>query len=280
MRLFLLATFTMCLFAANSLLCRLALARTGMDATSFTILRLVSGMALLWAATSFRRGPKTGTGGSFPAAAALFVYMWGFSLAYRGLTAATGTLVMAVAIFVTALAGSRLLGEPLGPRRLAGAGLSLGGLAFLLAPSLTRPPLTDSMLMGCAGVAWSVYSILGRKNRDATQDTAGNFLRALPLALALLPFARGVSWEGACWAVTSGAVCSGLGYVLWYRLVAALSTLSAALVQLGMPVLTALGAWALLGEPLTLRLLASGGVILFGIGVAQYHAHGEGRGGR
>jgi len=270
MRLLLLATFTMSLFAANSLLCRLALLKTGMDALAFTMLRMISGAASLWLLTRLRRGKARGVGGSFAEAAALFAYMFCFSLAYRGLGAATGTLILVVSTLLATIVAGRLAGETTSRGQVVGGGVTLGGLVALLAPSLSVPSLQDSALMATAGAAWAVYSILGKNGSargvEPALETTGNFIRGVPFALALLPFVTGLPGDGVIFAVASGAVASGLGYVLWYRLVKELAVLNAALVQLIMPVLTALGAWLFLGEAVTLRLFVCGFVILCGIG--------------
>ncbi len=269
MRLLLLTALTMCLFAANSLLCRLAFTRTGIDPQSFTILRLVSGAAVLWLLTTRRRRKRHGIGGSFTAAAGLFGYMATFSLAYQEIGAAAGTLILAAALLVTAILAAGLLGEHLNRRQLAGAAISLGGLAVLFAPALSRPPLVSALLMACAGASWVVYSLAGRESTDSALDTAGNFVRCLPVVIVLLPFVKSVPFEGALYAIASGALASGFGYILWYRLVAVLSTIAAALIQLSVPVLTTLGAWLLLGEAVSVRFFVSGCVILFGIALAQ-----------
>lgn len=272
MRLLVLITITMSLFAANSLLCRLALAHTGMDAVSFTVLRTGSAAATLGLLLLLRRGRPFRVGGDVKAAIALFLYMTAFSFAYLRLTAATGALIFAVAILMTTLGVGRFSGETITARQVAGAGISLLGLFILLAPALSRPSPLGALMMGGAGAAWAAYSILGKDNVDPVSDTAGNFMRCLVPALLLLPFTNGLSPEGTMYAVASGAVASGLGYVLWYVVVAEVHTVTAALVQLSIPVLTMLGAWMFLKEDITLRLLTSGCIILFGIAYAQMHA--------
>jgi drug/metabolite transporter (DMT)-like permease len=272
MRLFILATIAMCFFSANGLLCRMALTQTNMDAMSFTILRIVSGALILFALTARRHGKKSGSRGSYKAAMALFTYMLCFSLAYRGLTAATGTLIIGASIVLTAMVIGRFLGETIGKYQLAGIAITFGGVILLLTPALARPSPLDALLMGCAGAAWAVYSILGKSNTDPAADTAGNFLRCLPFAVLLLPFVKEAPLAGTLYAIASGAVTSGIGYVLWYRLVVILNTLTAALVQLSVPILSALGGWLLLSEEITLRLFISGGIIIGGIAYTHLHS--------
>jgi drug/metabolite transporter (DMT)-like permease len=272
MHLFMLALITMALFAANGLLCRLALTHTDMDAVSFTILRIVSGALILLALAVRRHGRRCCVGGSFKAATALFVYLLTFSLAYRGLTAATGTLIIVASILLTAIAASRFLQEPIGKHQFIGVAVTFGGLIILLTPAISKPSTFDAFLMGCAGAAWVVYSILGKKSADPALDMAGIFTRCLPFTLLLLPFVNEVPLEGALYATISGAIASGVGYILWYRLVTILSTLTAALVQLIMPILTALGGWLILGEDITPRLFVSGSIIIGGIAYAHLHS--------
>lgn len=268
MRLLLLTTLTMSLFAANSLLCRLALAGTGMDASGYTVLRLVSGALTLWALIRLRGGRLRGAGRP-GAALALFLYMAFFSWAYLRLPAAAGTLVFVVSIQAAMLGIGVRLGARPSARQIAGIGLAVFGVVVLLLPGLSAPPLGPSLLICCAGIAWGAYSIFGRSMGDPTLNTAGNFVRALPLTLLLLPFCSLPPLAGALYAVAAGAVASALGYVLWYALVARLSVPSAAVVQLSIPALTALGAYFLLGEPVTPRLALSTVIILAGIAWAE-----------
>ncbi|MCL1939867.1 MAG: DMT family transporter [Desulfovibrionaceae bacterium] len=272
MRLFVLAALAMCLFSANGLLCRMALTQTGMDAASFTILRVVSGAVMLFALTARRRGKTFSIGGNFKAAAALFTYMLCFSFAYRGLlTAATGTLIIGAAIVLTALVISRIMGDAIGRQQLVGIAITFGGVILLVTPSLARPSPLDALLMACAGAAFVIYSTLGRKSTDPLSDMAGIFLRCLPFTVLLLPFVKEMPLQGTLYAIASGALASGLGYALWYRLVGILSTLTAALIQLSVPVFSALGGWLLLNEAITLRLVISGIIIIGGIAYTHMH---------
>ena len=260
----------MSLFAANSLLCRLALTQTSMDAPSFTMVRIVSGAAMLWCLLFLKNKPQRG--GSFAAASALFGYMLSFSLGYLEVDTAPGTLIFVCSILLITIILARIAKEPVGKRQLAGGAVSLAGLSVLLGPSLSRPPVVGAALMGCAGAAWALYSFLGRKSTAPTLDTAGNFIRCLPFAALLLPFMKEMPPEGLAYAVASGALASGLGYILWYRLNSLMGGTTAAFVQLSIPVLTAVGAWLFLGESITIRLVLSGCIILCGIAFARIHS--------
>lgn len=262
-----LTAMAMVAFAGNSLLCRVALERTAIDAASFTAIRLASGAAVLWAILRVRAGRAPGSG-SWGSALALFAYAAGFSFAYLSLQASTGALLLFGAVQATMIGWGLRLGERLRVRQLVGLACALGGLVGLLAPGLTAPPLRGSLLMLAAGVAWGVYSLRGRGVPDAVAATAGNFLRAavfgFVLSLALAPWAS-IDAAGAGYAVASGAVASGVGYVIWYAALRGLQATIAATVQLSVPPLAAAGGVVFLDERITLRLLVASVVILGGI---------------
>jgi len=266
-RIIVLTSLAMIAFAGNSILCRIALKHTGMDAASFTSIRLISGAAMLWLLVRMRHGTQSGRG-NWPSALALFVYAAGFSFAYRSLSAATGALLLFGAVQATMTGQGILSGERLRSRQLAGLLLAFGGLVGLLLPGFSAPDPTGSVLMLAAGVAWGVYSLRGRGTGDPLKVTAGNFLRAVPVSIVLsMLLFPGVSLDSAgLWcAVSSGALASGIGYAIWYTALPALTSTSAATVQLGVPVIAALGGIVFLGEPITLRLALASMAILGGI---------------
>jgi drug/metabolite transporter (DMT)-like permease len=262
-----LTTLAMLAFAGNSILCRIALKETGIDAASFTSIRLASGAAVLWAITMFLGRDRQGSG-NWLSALALFTYAAGFSFAYISLTAATGALMLFGAVQVTMIGYGLWAGERLQKQQLFGFALAFGGLIGLLLPGLSAPPLIGSALMLIAGMAWGVYSIRGKGAGDATRVTAGNFLRASLLAVLLsaLMFSDfKADSAGVGYAVASGAITSGLGYAVWYSVVPALKAANAATVQLSVPVIAAVGGIALLGESITLRFALATLAILGGI---------------
>ncbi|QEL63483.1 hypothetical protein OTERR_00070 [Oryzomicrobium terrae] len=277
-RVLLLTTLAMLAFAANSLLCRLALRETGIDAASFTTIRLASGALMLWLVVRLRGGSAHTGGsadhpphGSWASALALFAYAAAFSFAYRTLPAGAGALLLFGAVQATMIGYGLWRGERLGARQSAGMALAAAGLVGLLLPGLSAPPLQGAVLMLASGVAWGVYSLRGRGVANPAASTAGNFLRAVPFALALsLAQLSSASVDaagaaGAAYAVASGALASGLGYALWYGALPLLRATSAATVQLSVPVLAALGAAAFLGEAITLRLMLASLAVLGGI---------------
>jgi drug/metabolite transporter (DMT)-like permease len=262
-----LTSLTMVAFACNSLLCRVALKHTSIDAASFTTLRLISGAVMLWLVV--RIGRNTGTGkGNWRSAFALFAYAGGFSFAYISLPASTGALLLFGAVQATMIGYGIWTGERLRRLQLVGLFLALGGLVGLLLPGLSAPPLIGSLLMLSAGVAWGIYSLRGKGEGDPTRVTAGNFLRAVPLAAALSIINHSdasLDSAGLFYAIASGAVASGLGYAIWYTALPALKATSAATVQLSVPVIAAMGGIVFLNESPTVRFVLASVAILGGI---------------
>jgi drug/metabolite transporter (DMT)-like permease len=283
-------------FASNSLLCRLALKQTGIDAATFTLIRVLSGAAALWLIMGMRirltvdrppapradsfslslhitnhspiGGTTTFDAGDWLSAFALFVYAAAFSFAYVGLSAGTGALLLFGAVQVTMILWGLHEGERLDAIQIIGFVIAMAGLVVLIFPGLTAPPLFSSILMAGAGVAWGIYSLRGKAGRDPVGSTAGNFLRAalFATALSILLLSRmRLNRAGIFYAVTSGAVTSGLGYVIWYSALSGLKATSAATVQLSVPVLAATGGILLLGEPITLLYVFASLAVLGGI---------------
>ncbi len=266
-RIVVLTLLSLTAFAGNSLLCRAALQHTGIDAGSFTTIRLISGALTLFLIVRIKRRDAGGSG-TWPSAVALFAYAAGFSFAYRSLTAATGALLLFGAVQGTMIGYGLWSGERFLKVQIAGLVLAAGGLIGLLLPGLSAPPVSGSLMMIGAGIGWGVYSLRGRGTGDPTRVTAGNFLRAAPIAavLSLLMFGgASVDVAGFWYAVASGALASGVGYAVWYTALPRLKATTAATVQLGVPVVAAIGGITLLGEPLTLRLVLASVAILGGI---------------
>jgi drug/metabolite transporter (DMT)-like permease len=265
----LLTLVAMLAFAGNSLLCRLALKDGQIDAASFTAVRIVSGAAVL-ALLMHLRGASPLAAGSWRSAAALFVYAAGFSFAYLGLSAATGALLLFGAVQATMIGYGLWRGERFNSLQWLGLALAGAGLLMLLLPGLVAPSLSHGLLMVSAGIAWGVYSLRGRGAGDPGAATAGNFVRAAAFAaatgLALLPWSACTA-RGIAYALASGALTSGLGYVIWYRALQGLAATTAASVQLSVPVLATLGGVLLLSEPVTPGLAYASAALLGGLGL-------------
>ncbi len=266
-RIFILTLTAMIAFASNSLLCRAALKHTGIDAASFTFIRIFSGAVVLWLIMKLRRKGWNGAG-NWLSALALFLYAAAFSFAYNSLAAGTGALLLFGAVQATMILWGLRKGEQLHARQVLGLTLAAGGLVLLVFPGLASPSLGGSTLMLAAGVAWGIYSLRGKGEKSPASATTGNFLRAVPFAAALsivfFPWAR-VDRAGAAYAILSGAIASGAGYVIWYSVLPGLKAASAATVQLSVPVLAATGGILLLGEPLTMRFALASIAVLGGI---------------
>ena len=264
-----LTILAMCAFAANSIFCRLALGAGAIDAVGFTGVRLISGAAILWLISAFRN-PSSGRqgNGNWISAAMLFLYAICFSYAYLSLSAGTGALILFAAVQITMISTAIAQGERLRPSQWVGIGLAVCGLVYLVLPGLTSPDPMGAALMAGAGVAWGIYSLRGRSSGDPISMTGGNFIRSVPLIIAVplvsishLHFTA----RGVLWAVASGMLASGLGYVIWYAALKGLSAARAATVQLSVPVLAAVGGILFLSENLTLRLVFASIAILGGL---------------
>jgi drug/metabolite transporter (DMT)-like permease len=266
-RAFILTAVAMIAFAGNSLLCRVALRGDAIDPASFTLIRIASGAMMLSAIALVRNAGWRGAG-NWPSAIALFSYAAAFSFAYLSLSAGTGALLLFGAVQATMILWGWWRGERLRALQLVGLALTVGGLVALVFPGLSAPSFAGSSLMIAAGFAWGVYSLRGKAAGDPVRATAGNFIRAVPFAIALglafLPSLRADA-AGLGYAILSGAIASALGYAIWYSVLPSLHAANAATVQLSVPVLTALAGILLLGEPLTLRFLVAAVAILGGI---------------
>ncbi|QCP52973.1 DMT family transporter [Trinickia violacea] len=264
-----LTVLSMVAFAANSLLCRVALRGTGIDAATFTSIRIMSGAFVLLLAVWVQRG-RVPRAGNWPSALALFVYAAGFSFAYLSLPASTGALLLFAAVQATMIGYGVCTGERFSVLQWIGLVCALAGLVGLLLPGISAPPPGGAALMLAAGIAWGIYSLRGKGARNPTMETAGNFTRAVPFAGALSAITHmhaAFDWAGLAYAIASGAVTSGIGYVLWYATLPQLRVANAATVQLSVPVIAAIGATIFLGESLTPRIVLASVAILGGIAV-------------
>jgi drug/metabolite transporter (DMT)-like permease len=268
-----LTALTLIAFAANSLLCRMALRADLIDPVSFTTLRLVSGAAMLFPVAWLTRRPQTvlKKEGSWVSGFALFAYAIAFSLAYVSLDVGMGALILFGGVQATMIGIGMRSGEHPRPIQWLGLITAIGGLTYLVFPGISAPNPVGALLMFASGVAWGVYSIRGKGVPAPVQSTASNFMRTVPmtalaslLALSLFQAAG----TGIILALISGSLTSGLGYVLWYRALRGLTTTQAAVVQLLVPVLAALGGVVFLTETVSLRLVVSAVLVLGGVALA------------
>jgi drug/metabolite transporter (DMT)-like permease len=263
----LLTAVAMVAFAANSVLCRLALGAGLIDAASFATVRTISGAVLL-AAILLLRQKAVAARPNWRSVIALYLYMVFFAFAYLSLSAGTGALILFGAVQLTMFTVALRSGEHFPPVSWAGLVLAIAGLVYLVSPGLTAPDPLGAALMIIAGIAWGAYSLVGRSATDPVEATAHNFLYAVPLVVATsLVFAGefAVTAAGAAYAVASGAVASGVGYVIWYAALRGLTGTGAATVQLSVPVIAAIGGVILLSEAVTLRLVVASAATLGGV---------------
>jgi drug/metabolite transporter (DMT)-like permease len=264
-------TFALIAFAANSVLCRLALGKDAIDAASFTTIRLVCGALVLLIVNAAGKTGAAADRGNWTSALMLFLYAVTFSFAYISLNTATGALILFAAVQATMLIFAICKGERLGLTGSLGLFAALAGLTYLVFPGLTAPSPAGAVLMAVAGVSWGIYSLRGRGSLSPVAVTTDNFLRSTPFVLLIsLIFFQNlhVTFAGAFLAALSGGLTSAIGYVIWYAALRDHSATSAALVQLLVPVLAALGGVVLLSEALTLRLLLSSAMIIGGVALA------------
>jgi drug/metabolite transporter (DMT)-like permease len=264
-------TLAMIAFAANSVICRIALREGAIDAASFSSIRLVSGtLMLLLIAPQTEKRALAGSG-SWTSAAALFLYAVPFSFAYTTLSAATGALILFGCVQATMMIAALRTGERPHAAQWVGMILALAGLVYLVWPGLAAPPLRGAALMAVAGFGWGVYSLRGRGAARPLAETTSNFLRSVPLVLAVsaigLPGLHAVP-KGIVLAALSGAVASGLGYVAWYAALGGLTATRAAIVQLAVPILAAVGGVLFLAEAISARLVLAAVMVLGGIALA------------
>ena len=275
-----LTSITLVAFASNSILCRLALAPRLIDAGTFTVVRLVSGAVMLGIVLVATERKIPGFSLHWFSALALFAYAAPFSFAYLHIPAGTGALILFGAVQVTMIGWDVVHGKLFNIAELVGVGLAVSGLVILAWPGASAPDIQGAALMAVAGVAWGVYSLLGRGVRDPLRATASNFALSLVFAIPLGAVTFGssnVSLHGLVLAVCSGAIASGIGYAILYAALRGLTSTQAGIVQLLVPVLAALGGVFILGERVSLRLLVSAAMIFSGVTLAMMNARGQSR---
>ncbi len=265
-----LIALTLVAFAANSLLCRMALGGDLIDPGSFMAIRLVSGAVALIPISRWLGEKKTQrpTKGSWVSGFLLFAYAAAFSWAYVSLNTGTGALVLFGSVQLTMIAAALLSGESLESAQWIGLAAAIGGLVYLVLPGISAPDPLGALLMCVSGIAWGFYSIRGKGTLAPIAMTAGNFLRSTPMAIVTFALAfSGTHWkpQGILLALISGVLTSGLGYVLWYKVLPSLTMTQAAVLQLLVPVLAAFAGVAFLSEQLSARLITASVMILGGV---------------
>lgn len=273
MKIAVLTAVAMLAFAANSVLARLAFATANAEPLSYTGIRLASGAVVLGGLLALRRTPGAPftVGGSWAGAAALFGYAFAFSIAYILLGAGTGALILFASVQIGILGWAVYRGDRPGTLEWLGLAVALAAFAYLVSPGLVAPHPLGALLMIGSGLCWAAYTLLGRASKAPLVDTAGNFIRCLPVAVAIIIAGlvlHPVDPAAAAYAAASGAVASGLGYAIWYAVLPSLARTQAAIVQLTVPAIAAAGGVLLIAEPLTVRLVVASIGILGGVALA------------
>ena len=271
LRIFALTALAMIAFAANSILARLALTSGDIGPWSFTAIRFISGAVCL----ALIIGPmKTLRQGSWNAAFALLLYGIFFSYAYLLLSAGTGALILFAVVQITMIGGGLLAGERLRTLQWLGLALAMGGLVYLMLPSVAPPSPIGAIMMSLSGLGWGLYSLMGRGKGNPTALTAGNFLRAaiicavITLPVLLILPETSIGPKGIGLALLSGIMTSGIGYVIWYMALKHLTATRAGIAQLTVPFIAAIGGMLFIAEPFTLRFFIAMCLTLLGVALA------------
>lgn len=256
-------------FAGNSILCRLALGEDSIDAASFTIIRLLSGIIVLAIVLKiFNRNSQSTSKGSWLASFMLFLYAVTFSFGYISLDTGTGALVLFGAVQITMILASLISGNKLHYIEWIGMIIAFLGFVYLVGPSLNSPSLMGFILMTISGIAWAFYTLRGKGSISPIGDTTYNFLRTLPFVIILIFMTfrdANLSQQGILLAALSGGIASGIGYTVWYIALGGLSITQAAVIQLFVPVIAAIGGVIFANEMISLRLVLSSIMVLGGI---------------
>lgn len=275
-------------FAANSVLCRLALGEQSIDASSFTIIRLLSGALILFIIVSFKHylsnrkqvsngldiektESKEDSNSSWSGSLMLFIYALTFSFAYITLDTATGALILFGSVQITMILVNTFNGNRLHFTEWLGVVIAFIGFVYLMLPGINTPSAFGFFLMTISGIAWGLYTLKGRGSQNPLMDTAHNFIKTIPLVIVvglvqlLIIKSTHLSNTGIYLAILSGAIASGVGYSIWYSVLPHLSVVLSAILQLLVPVIAALGGILFVNELITQRLLISALMILGGI---------------
>lgn len=265
----LLTSLALIAFAANSVLCRLALGNESIDASSFTVIRLLSGSFALFIIFCMNGNrTKASSNGSWSASFLLFTYAITFSIAYLSVDTGTGALILFGSVQITMILLSIASGTRLHASEWFGLIMAFTGFIYLIYPSISSPSINGLILMTISGISWGLYTLMGKRSKNPLMDTTYNFVRTIPfvVVLAILTIQHiSYSSEGVILAILSGAITSGIGYTIWYIALRELSSTQAAVVQLSVPVIASVGGVLIVSEPITQRLIVSAIIVLSGI---------------
>lgn len=256
-------------FAANSVLCRLALGNGSIDAASFTVIRLLSGAVVLCVILSFQRNNQDALSkGSWMASFTLFLYAITFSYAYLSVDTGTGALILFGSVQITMIILSIIGGTRLHITEWFGVVIAITGFIYFILPNVSTPSMNGFILMTISGISWGVYTLIGRRSKNPLTDTTYNFVRTIPFVVLLAVFTldnMSYSNDGVILALLSGGITSGVGYTIWYIALNDLSSTQASVIQLSVPIIAAIGGVIFVSELITFRLIISAIIVLGGI---------------
>ena len=259
-------------FAANSVLCRLALAEQQIDPMSFSLIRVCSGAAVLLLLYIFSV-QKAKIQWNIKNGFSLALYIVAFSMAYLHIDAGVGALLLFGIVQLSMVGYGLCHGEKINIQRGAGLGIAILGIFILLLPGATAPNLVYVVIMVLSGIGWAMYSIAGKNMQNPLASTLANFVMAIPFVLLAYVAFYTQSFakpQGILLAVLSGGLASSGAYVLWYAIVKYIDRVTASTVQLSVPCLAILGGSLFIGETIGLRIVLSTVIVLLGIFLVIY----------
>lgn len=262
----LVAIATLAIFAASSLLARMAFQTTSIDPYSFTSIRIISGALTLYIVLKISGGKPSQSFSGWFSAILYFIYALSFSFAYRDLSVGTGAVILIVTAQLFMISyGIYKKNEK---TSVWGILMVIGGLIAFLSPKITTPPLIPALIMTLSGLAWGVFSVVDRSNDTPLGATANSFIFAVPFALAILLINPGhisADRTGIGYALVTGIVTSALGNIVWYWVRIRLTSIVAGTSLLAVPLFSMAFGVILLDEIVTDISILSTFVILGGL---------------
>ncbi|WP_313036096.1 DMT family transporter [Acinetobacter sp.] len=259
-------------FAANSVLCRLALTDQYIDPMSFSLIRVCSGAAVLLLLYLFS-AQKAKIEWNVINGFFLALYIVAFSWAYLHIDAGVGALLLFGTVQLSMVSYGLWHGEKINIQRGAGLGIAILGIFILLLPGAAAPNLVYAAMMVLSGIGWALYSIAGKNMQSSLASTLANFVLAIPFVLLVYAAFYTKSFvqpQGVLLAVLSGGLASSGAYVLWYAIVKQIDRVTASSVQLSVPCLAILGGVLFIGEALSWRIIIATVIVLVGIALVVF----------
>lgn len=271
LKLFFLILIALFCLSLNSIFCKYAISNELIDTFSFTFFRLFFGSTTLILIVLIKRkrfdiNLKTNWFSSFM----LFLYAITFSYSFLNIDAGLGTLLLFAVVQMVMILFSFFYKEKINLQKIIGILLALFGLIYLLYPKESfEVSLFHGFLMIIAGVAWAIYTVLGKKSSDSLHNTMDNFTKSLVFVLAFYlifsPNDMFFKEEGILIAFISGSFTSAIAYALWYEILPKMQFVTAGIIQLFVPIISIIISIIFLDEILTNTLFFSSVIIFVGI---------------